>query len=135
MGWHTAGGRRYYYVNKWQNGRSVRTYVGSGLVAEAAATAADRQRVEREIQARAWREEQARRDAALALLLQLISLTDLMAEAALLAGGYRQHARSWRKRRVPKQQPQTDQDAGRPGRGPERPPQATADPGHQPQAG
>ena len=106
MGWHTAGGRRYYYVNKWQNGRSVRTYVGSGLVAEAAATAADRRRVEREIQARAWREEQARRDAALGPLLELIRVSDLVLEGVLLASGYHQHDRgTWRKKRVRKHQP------------------------------
>jgi hypothetical protein len=102
MGWHTAGGRRYYYVNRWENGRSVRTYVGTGLVAEAA----DRQRVDREIQARAWREEQARRDAALDPLLELIRVSDLLLEGVLLASGYHRHARTWRKRRVRKPQPQ-----------------------------
>ena len=107
MGWHTAGGRRYYYVNRWQNGRSVRTYVGTGPVAEAAATADDRRRVEREIQARAWREAQARRDAALGPLLELIRVSDLVLEGVLLASGYHQHDRgTWRKKRVRKQQPQ-----------------------------
>ena len=102
MGWHTAGGRRYYYVNRWENGRSVRTYVGTGLVAEAD----DRQRVDREIQARAWREEQARRDAALDPLLELIRVSDVVLEGVLLASGYHQHDRgTWRKKRVRKHQP------------------------------
>ena len=135
MPWHQASptAKAYYYRSVRSarvGGQPRRQYVGGGLVGEAAATADARRRVEREIQARAWREEQARRDAARALLLQLISLTDLMAEAELLAGGYHRHSRTWRKRRVPKQQPQTDQDAGRPGRGPERPPRAAADPEH-----
>jgi hypothetical protein len=139
MPWHQASptAKAYYYRSVRSarvGGQPRRQYVGGGLVGEAAATADARRRVEREIQARAWREEQARRDAARALLLQLISLTDLMAEAELLAGGYHRHSRTWRKRRVPKQPPPADRDAGRPGRGPEPPPRAAADPEHQPQA-
>jgi hypothetical protein len=107
MGWHTAGGRRYYYRNRWQDGGSRREYLGTGAVGEAAAAADTRRRHEREAQAQGWRREQARRDAALAALLELIRASDLLAEAALLVAGYHQHDRgTWRKKRVRKQQPQ-----------------------------
>jgi hypothetical protein len=89
--------------------------------------------VEREIQARAWRREQARRDAALAPLLELCRLTDLLAEAALLAAGYHQHDRTWRRKRVP-QPPQAGRDVDWRERAPEHRPQAAAGPGHEPQA-
>ena len=86
MPWHRASptAKAYYYRSVRSgrvDGQPRRQYVGGGLVGEAAATADARRRVEREIQARAWRREQARRDAALAPLLELIRVTDLLAEA------------------------------------------------------
>ena len=134
MPWHRASptAKAYYYRSVRSgrvDGQPRRQYVGGGLVGEAAATADARRRVDREIQARAWRREQARRDAALAPLLELIRVTDLLAEATLLTAGYHRHSRTWRKRRVPKQPPPADRDAGRPACGPEHPPRAARDPG------
>jgi hypothetical protein len=111
MPWHQASptAKAYYYrsvPSARADGQPRRQYVGGGPVGEAAATADARRRVEREIQARAWRREQARRDAALAPLLELCRLTDLLAEAALLAAGFHQHSRAWRRRRARKLQPQ-----------------------------
>ena len=112
MPWHRASptAKAYYYRSVRSgrvDGQPRRQYVGGGLVGEAAATADARRRVEREIQARAWREEQARRDAALGPLLELIRVSDLVLEGVLLASGYHQHDRgTWRKKRVRKQQPQ-----------------------------
>jgi hypothetical protein len=105
MAWHTRGSRRYYYRSRWQNGRSVRLYVGTGPFAEAAAAMDAQRRVEREIQARAWRDEQARCEAAQVPLLELCRVTDLLAHAVLLAAGFHQHDRAWRRKRVRKQQP------------------------------
>jgi hypothetical protein len=106
MGWHTVDGRGYYYRNRWKDGRSIREYIGTGLIGEAAAAADARRRLEQEAQARAWREEQARWDAALGPLLELIRVSDLLLEGVLLASGYHRHDRTWRKRRVRKPQPQ-----------------------------
>jgi hypothetical protein len=111
MPWHQASptAKAYYYRSVRSaraDGQPRRQYVGGGPVGEAAATADARRRVEREIRARAWRREQALRDAALAPLLELIRVTDLLVEAALLAAGYHRHSRTWRKRRVPNHQPQ-----------------------------
>ena len=108
MAWHVEGGRSYYYRSQWIDGRPVRKYVGTGEVAEAVATADALRRVEREIQARRWREEQARREAAAALLLEIDRVADLVARAVLLAAGYHQHHHSWRFARVRHHQPQND---------------------------
>ena len=96
MGWHIEGGRRYYYRSRWVDGRPVREYVGTGAVAEAAATADNLRRVEREIQARQWRANQACRDAAAACLRKLDHVVELMVYATLYAAGYHQHDRTWR---------------------------------------
>jgi len=68
MSWQQRGTKRYFYRNVWQDGRSVRTYLGTGDAAELAATADALRRVQREIDARKWQQEQERRAAAEALL-------------------------------------------------------------------
>ena len=100
MAWEARGGRRYYTRSRRVNGRVVREYVGTGAVAELAAAADALRRADRRAAAEARRAEQARWREALAPLLELSRVADLLARAALLAAGYRQHARSsWRMRR------------------------------------
>jgi hypothetical protein len=84
MSWQQRGDKRYYYRHEWINGRSVRTYQGTGAVGEMAATADALRRVEAEIEARQQRQEQQRRAAAEAPLAELCEQTDLLVDAALL---------------------------------------------------
>ena len=100
MGWQQRGEKRYYYRSVWQDGRSVCTYLGAGDVAELAATADALRRVQREIDARRWQQEQERRAAAEALLIELCEQSDRLVRGTLLVAGFQQHARgSWRFKR------------------------------------
>src|ERR1700756_266784 len=102
MPWEQVGRRRYYYRNKWAAGRPPRRYGGAGAAAELAPAADDLRRLEHAIAARERQAEQARYREAEAPLRRLCGLTDLLARAALVAAGYRQHDRgAWRRRREP----------------------------------
>jgi hypothetical protein len=96
-----AGGV-YYYRSRRVNGRVVKEYAGCGRVATLAAELdgldRDQAAIDREREKRT-RDELAALDGPLA---ELNDLTDLLARAALVAAGYRQHHRGeWRKRREP----------------------------------
>ena len=100
MSWEQRGDKRYYYGHEWKDGRSVRTYQGTGEVGEMAATADALHQVEKEIAARQQRQEQERRAAAEAPLAQLCRHTDRLVHAALLVAGYHRHDRGeWRRKR------------------------------------
>jgi hypothetical protein len=100
MTWVRIGERRYYYRSRWQGGRSVRQYVGGGAAAELAAAFDDLARVQRQMATRALQEERDRLAAAAAPLQQLCDASEVLSQAALVAAGYHQHARSqWRRRR------------------------------------
>jgi hypothetical protein len=102
MSWEQRGDKRYYYRQEWIDGRSVRTYEGTGEVGELAATTDALRRVDEEIEAHQQRQEQERRAAAEAPLAELCAQTDLLVHAALLAAGYRRHDRGeWRRKREP----------------------------------
>ena len=100
MAWQVVDGRRYYYRGRRLCGRTRRVYVGpaGSPAAELAAAADDLRRLEREIAARESCAERERLREAEAPLLQLCQMTDALTRAALLAAGYRQHARgTWRR--------------------------------------
>jgi hypothetical protein len=89
----------YYYRARKVSGRVVREYVGRGRVAELAAQMDLLDRQQRTAAAAALREEKARLDSLDARVAALIKVTDLVAEAALLAAGCHQHKRQWRRKR------------------------------------
>jgi hypothetical protein len=99
MAWEARGRRRYYTRSRRANGRVVREYVGAGPVAELAAAADALRRADRRAAAEARRAEQARWREALARLLELSRAVDVVVRAALLAGGFHRHDRTWRKKR------------------------------------
>jgi len=100
MPWEQRGQKKYFYRTERVRGRAVRRYVGTGAAGEMAAAADGLRRLNREIEARERRAEQARQQEAEAPLLRLCNVTDLLARAALLAADYHRHARgSWRRRR------------------------------------
>ena len=99
MGWEARGNGLYYFRYRKVDGRVTREYVGAGAVAELAAAADALRRADRRGALEARRAEQDRWREALTPLLALSRVADLMARAALLAGGYHRHARTWRKKR------------------------------------
>ena len=101
MGWEARGngGRLYYFRYRKLAGRVTRQYLGAGAVAELAAAADALRRADRRAAMEARRAEQAHWQAALAPLMELSRAVDVVVRAALLAGGYHRHARTWRKKR------------------------------------
>src|SRR5262245_48221740 len=98
--WDARGNRRYFYRHVRIGGRPRRQYAGAGPAAELAAAADELRRLERAVEARECRDEEARLREAEAPLLELCNGTDVLARAALVVGGYHCHARgSWRRRR------------------------------------
>ena len=101
MAWERRGDNRYYYVKRWEGGRCVSVYHGAGELAQALATidAADRQKVA-EIRAA----EQARRvpvETARTIIRSLAFELRTVVGGVLVANGFHQHKRQWRKRMTP----------------------------------
>jgi|ERR1700728_1451816 hypothetical protein len=99
MGWE----RGYYYRVRKVNGRVVREYVGAGRAAVLIAQLDELDREKRAIARAQQKAARASLDALDAPFAKLNEIANLLARAALLAAGYRQHKRGeWRKKRVNK---------------------------------
>src|SRR5262249_39958434 len=94
MGWEVRGRCRFYTRSRKVAGRVVREYVGTGAVAELAAAADALRRADRRAAMEARRAEEANWQAALAPLLELSRVADLLGRAALVAGGGPRHGRT-----------------------------------------
>jgi len=78
----------------------VREYVDTGLLADLAAELDAEECRQREEKRQAWREECERMVALEEPIERLCESSEILAQAALVAAGYRQHNRGeWRKRR------------------------------------
>jgi hypothetical protein len=98
MGWDRRG---YYYRSRKVNGRVEREYIGTGQLAELVARMDALEREQREVERACCRAERAELEALDGPVNELNDLAELVARAALVAAGYRQHKRGpWRKRRV-----------------------------------
>lgn len=99
MGWETRGGQSYFYRKRRDGGRVTSEYVGAGALAHGAALV-DREEKERAEQARRdARRERAEAVVAGAKVEAICDLITTLCEAELLALGFRQHKRQWRKKR------------------------------------
>jgi hypothetical protein len=100
MGWE----RGYYYRVRKVDGRVVREYIGTGKMAQ---LVAKMEALERQRRALERADRQALRDELNALenaVVEVCDKSELLARAALVAAGFRQHKRSeWRKRRGKRQ--------------------------------
>jgi hypothetical protein len=97
VGWDKG---RYYTRSRKVNGRVVREYVGKGEIGEIMAQIDALDRADRQAEREALRAEKAELNALDSGVKQLDELADLLARAALLAAGYRQHKRGeWRRKR------------------------------------
>lgn len=92
--------RGYYYRVRKVNGRVVREYVGKGRLANLAASLDADQRAARRLELAERRAETSQMEDLDNQVADLCELTDLLARAALIAAGYRQHHRGdWRRKR------------------------------------
>jgi hypothetical protein len=101
MGWETrARGGRYYTRSRKLGGRVVREYVGTGPIAALIADQDAAEREQRAVEQQRLRRVRAHLAPLETMTAELDQLAELLARAALVAHGYRQHHRSeWRKRR------------------------------------
>jgi len=97
--WDERGNKRYFYRHVRVAGRPRRQYLGGGQAGVLAAAVDELRRAERRACAEARRQEQARCRAADGLVLQLFEVADLIADAALVTGGYHKHGGEWRRLR------------------------------------
>jgi hypothetical protein len=99
VAWEKNG--RYYTRSHKVNGRVVREYVGTGRGAELVAQLDAIERERRELERTHLRALKAEQEALGARVQELVEVTDLLARAALVAAGYRQHNRGeWRRKRA-----------------------------------
>jgi hypothetical protein len=100
MGWETRRGQGRYYTRSRRVGRRVvRTYVGTGLLAEQAAAEDALRQAQRQAQREAREAERQRHEEAAGPLNGLGALTDLVMRATLLSAGCYQHdGGEWRRR-------------------------------------
>src|SRR5687768_11439178 len=103
MGWESRSGtgRRYYTRSRRVGGgKVVREYLGSGVVAEAAAILEAVRREEEAAEKERQRAERERLDALEAEVSGFCEQVDEVLRATLEAAGYHRHARgAWRKQR------------------------------------
>jgi hypothetical protein len=100
MAWEQRGNHTYYYRSHKVGGRVVKEYIGSDATADLIAAHDEAERERRSADREQVRAE-ARRLAELAAGYETLSgAVDALTAAALMADGYRQHARgAWRKQR------------------------------------
>ena len=100
MGWEQRGSGLYYYTAERVGGRVVKSYVGTGIVAQLAALLDAETRAEGRRAADADRRERDELAALDAALARLNELADAATAAALVAAGcHRPKQGKWRKRR------------------------------------
>jgi hypothetical protein len=100
MPWARRNNRLVFYRSVRHGGRPCKVYVGAGPDAEEAAAAVEQRKAQRQADAVARQEEQARYQAAVGPLDELCALASLVMRAVLEGLGFHQHNRGpWRRRR------------------------------------
>jgi hypothetical protein len=98
MSWEQRGESRYYYqVTRDPTGRLVKTYIGTGILADQIATVDAWQRMRRQQALQAWRTFETFDRA----ITQFTTTVERLAAGHLIMQGYYRHKRAshWRKRR------------------------------------
>jgi hypothetical protein len=111
MAWESRGrgSGPYYYHSKKVAGKVKRQYLGKGEQARQTAAQVAERKAKRAARAEAERATAARYQAADALLLELIQVTDLVTKSALESQGFFQHNRgAWRRQRNVRNNTKTD---------------------------
>ncbi|HUE80769.1 MAG TPA: hypothetical protein VMM84_01565 [Pyrinomonadaceae bacterium] len=100
MGWEQRGNNFYYY-RKEREGSSVRSiYVGGSETATLISQLEELQREEAQERREGQRRELAKHEQQDATIEAASRLIDTIKDATLIAGGFHQHKRQWRKRRT-----------------------------------
>jgi hypothetical protein len=92
-------GGRYYYRSQRVGGRVQKVYAGGGTIGELAAEADRIERERREAEALLVKQERERLEALVSPILELSEAAEILAEAHLVASGFRRVGGHWRQRR------------------------------------
>ena len=104
MGWEARNGNSYYYRKERVGSRVRSVYVGSGLIGQLSALTDEQGREEKDAERRALRREIEKQDAIDSRIDGVCELTEKLVTAALIASGFHQHKRQWRRKRHGKEE-------------------------------
>ncbi len=100
MAWEKRGQYGPYYTRSVRRGdRVVREYFGGGLVGKLAAEADRADRERRGAQALYAKQEKERLEALVSPVLEVSEATEILAQAHLIASGFRRVGGHWRRKR------------------------------------
>jgi hypothetical protein len=100
LGWEQRGSSSYYY-RKERSGRRVRSvYVGRDDIAELSAALDEMEQVQKKTKLRTERRERETFRSLDANIDSLSRVASMVTQAVLIAGGFHQHKRQWRKRKA-----------------------------------
>lgn len=98
VGWEDRErGGRYYYRSRWQEGRVLKEYVGTGRVGELAAEADRVERERREVERRKEKQDRQGLATLAAPVLELSEAAEVLVRAHLIAAGCHRHKGEWRR--------------------------------------
>jgi hypothetical protein len=100
MAWERRGNFQYYYKKERQGSRVKSIYVGRGHLAELTATLRAVQHEDRKLMSEKLKHDQSLLDAFVSVNHNVERAVNTVTEAALIAAGFHQHKREWRKRRT-----------------------------------
>ena len=99
MGWEERRGRLYYYRSVREGKRVRKEYVGGGSFGQLLAQIDERERLQREEEEAACKEEQERLQRSAEFLRELEEAAEILSRAQLLADGFHKHKGEWRRLR------------------------------------
>lgn len=100
MAWEQRGNNRYLYRKVWLNGKVKSEYIGAGYHAELIAQSDEQTALQRDLVRNAEREECRRQTAIDNEIKQHGGKLRQLVESVLVAAGFHQHKRQWRKKRM-----------------------------------
>jgi hypothetical protein len=99
MGLKERNGRPYYYENRREGRRVVSSYVGGGMAALFAQERAQKEAIKTAAARELYERKRAEINQLNSEIDRAVNCLIKTAEAELIAAGYHQHKRQWRKRR------------------------------------
>jgi hypothetical protein len=99
MGWKTINGRRYYYKSEREGGRVKTTYFGAGESGLLISLLELEDRAEREAEREQRQAEKQEFDIEEKAVAEWFDDVQTVADAAMIAAGYRKHKGQWRRKR------------------------------------
>ena len=100
MAWEQRGSHSYYYRKERSGGRVRSIYVGRGDIAELSAALDEMEQIQQETKLRKERRQRETFKSLDASLDSLSNLASTLTHAVLIAGGFHQHKRQWRKQKA-----------------------------------